>query len=184
MKQYIIIPLLFISVTAVAAPSVKKLGTPSVASSANVAVKPNVAAKVTPGRAASVSGNLSRVGSLRAKSAVPATSATTSDSSSASRFPVVLPAKMYNSAKIQKPSTSGTIINNTGVSDITNRVDKLEVQVNKNKTDITTNTGNIEELQEDPRFDSIRRSASKPSEFTDQKLNGLDRAWIWIEEPE
>ena len=188
MKKYIVSVLLFLPLVANAAPTVRMLG-----NKGTMAVSGTSAAtsKVTPARAAITAkpANVARVGTLRAKSA---TTATTVDGST-SRFPVVVPAKVYNGLNTPK-LTGSTVVNNSVNTDaIEGRLNVLENTVNNNHTPsieqnrrgVQANTQRIDELNDDPRFDSVRVVGSGTSPgFNDSRLNSLDhtRVWMWVEE--
>ncbi len=171
MKKYIIIPLLFLPLMSFAAPAVKKLGVATPVATAGV--RPGVAAKVTPARTASV-GKVARVGSVQPK---PATATSGAISGSTSRFPIVLPGRLYNSASAPRPTGGTTVIDNTDVdlTEINNQISTINTTLSNHENQINSNETTINNLQDSPKFDSISRSA-----LTGDAPTG--RAWIWVEE--
>ena len=174
MKKYVVMVLLFLPIASMAAPSVRMLGAqagPAVAAKpATAGVQAVGGAKVTPtkantGRAASTA----RVGSLRARSAT----GTGAIAGSGSRFPIIKPATAFSTVSSPKP-TNTTVINNTDVADVSGlekRVTILETTVNDH------HTPDIEDLKDDPRFDSVRIGRG-----ADWGNRTDGRAWFWIEE--
>ena len=188
MKKYVFLFLMCCPLVAFGAPSVRALGSNAVSGT----VGATAANKVTPVKASVVSSDrgssVARVGSLRAKATTTATSG--ANSASTSRFPVILPTKVYNTANTPRPTgaSSSTIIN-TDV-DLTEIEQKIENNTNNittntnniqtNTTNISGNTTRIENLE--GQSDSIRvGGADKPADFDDSKKDS-NRAWIWVEQ--
>ena len=177
MKKYVIIPLLFLPVMSMAAPSVKKLGV--VAPVASAGVKSATATKVTPARTASSA----RVGSMHVKPVAAAAATTGAISASTSRFPMILPAKSYSGASTPKKTAVGSnIINNNvdmkcGDEEVCTTLENHDERISNNKQTIKENTDRIEAIEADMDtvaigFDNIKNNT--------RNLDG--RAWIWVEE--
>jgi len=198
MKKYILLSLLFFPLASFAAPSVRMLGSGS-APKASAGVKTSVATKVTPakvGRTASA-GNVARIGSMQVKP-VSATNSNTSSSVAGSRFPIIIPTKVYNSVNSPRPVGGNTtsITNNNvdmvcgekgvcetlsehadsiseNVQNITKNADNIELHDGR----ITTNEQDIKVLQDD--LDTI--AVGNRDKFSGAPADNT-RAWIWVEE--
>lgn len=200
MKKYVFMVLMCCPLMAFGAPSVRALGSHAISGTAGAKVTPTKASAVSTDRGSSVA----RVGSLRAK----ATTATapSATSASTSRFPVILPTKVYNTANAPRPtgysSSSSTIINtDVDLTEIEAKIEtnRVNIETNAGKIDtntqniatntekittntgnITTNTTNITNLSREAN--SIRiGGATKPTDFDDDNKES-NRAWIWVEQ--
>lgn len=146
MKKYVFLFLVCCPLVAFGAPSVRALGSNAVSGTAGA----TAANKVTPVKASVVSSDrgssVARVGSLRAK----ATTATTpsANSASTSRFPVILPTKVYNTANAPRPTgaSSSTIINtDVDLTEIENRIEGIEnLTSNTNVVNTVNDISNLE----------------------------------------
>ena len=198
MKKYILVILMCFPMLSFGAPSVRALG-----SNAVVGASGTTASKITPVKASnvgSVSGSgVARVGSLRAKATTVNTPSAVSGTTT--RFPVVSPTRLFNTAMAPRPvSYSSTTINNTEAVDLTDIEQKIEQNKNNiqnNTTNIATNTENITnnttnisdhanriEVLENG-FNSVRRisGSAVPPEFDGTPgTTDKPRAWIWVEE--
>ena len=177
------------------APSVRALGIKNAvmggkAESKVVPVKMTAGAGATAGNTSG--SGVARVGSLRARATT--TGQVGSATSVSSRFPAILPTKIYNTAATPRPTGGGSAINNAAISDLENNLSDLEQRVTNienienNTSNITTqvneNTQNIQNLQNDDRFDSIRRvGAGEGAPFSGEPDTDEPRAWIWVEVP-
>ena len=142
MKKYVFMFLVCCPLMALGAPSVRALGSNAISGAAGAKVTPTKASVVSADRGSS----MARVGSLRAK----ATTATTpsATSSSTSRFPVILPTKVYNTANAPRPigySSSTTIVpsGDVDLTEIEQRIEENKNNIQTNTTNIATNTENI-----------------------------------------
>ena len=145
MKKYVFLFLMCCPLMAFGAPSVRALGSNAISGTVGAAS----VNKVTPTKASSVSANrgssVARVGSLRAK----ATTATapSANSASTSRFPVILPTKVYNTANTPRPtgySSSSTVVP-TDLGDLPERVTNIE-NMESNTSDIVKRVEDISNL--------------------------------------
>lgn len=126
MKKYVFMFLMCCPLMAFGAPSVRALGSNAISGAA--------VAKVTPAKSSAASvdrgSSVARVGSLRAKATTSAAPSTVT--SSTSRFPVILPTKVYSTANAPRPtgvSTSSSTIVPSGevdLSGINERVRQIE----------------------------------------------------------
>lgn len=142
MKKYVLMILMCCPLMAFGAPSVRALGSNAISGTAGARVTPTKASVVSADRGSSVA----RVGSLRAKAATATASTATS---STSRFPVILPTKVYNTANAPRPtgsSSSSTIINtDVDLSGIEERIEKIENMTgNTNIVNRVTQVSNLE----------------------------------------
>ena len=205
MKKYVFLFLMCCPLVAFGAPSVRALGSNAVSGT----VGATAANKVTPVKASVVSSDrgsgVARVGSLRAKATTTATSG--ANSASTSRFPVILPTKVYNTANAPRPTgtSSSTIINtDVDLTEIENRIEGIEnLTSNTNvvntvnnisnlegDTNIVNTVNNISNLEGDTNIvthvtalegnsDTVLVSSeSNPFGGRDLPTN---RAWIWVE---
>ena len=141
MKKYVLMILMCCPLMAFGAPSVRALGSNAISGAAGAKVTPTKASVVSADRGSS----MARVGSLRAKATTAAAPSATS--SSTSRFPVILPTKVYNTANAPRPtgySSSSTIINtDVDLTEIEQRIEENKNNIQTNTTNIATNTENI-----------------------------------------
>lgn len=191
MKKFLLLALFITPVVAFAAPSVKKLGGGSIASSGTI-TSSGTTKTVTPAKAGTTSvSNAARIGTLRAKkNNIGTTGAITG---SAARFPVITAAKTYNSVATVAPVNSGTSTSgcscNTDafydkvevdakITDVNSDVVTLNQQIESINNEIT-NINNSISNADDGRFDAIRtvnpaiaRGQEAPEGYV----------YIWIEE--
>ena len=145
MRKYVFMFLMCCPLMAFGAPSVRALGSNAVSGSAGAKVTPTKASAVSTDRGSSVA----RVGSLRAKATTAA--APSASSSSTSRFPVILPTKVYNTANAPRPtgySSSSTIIStDVDLSGIEERIEKIENMTGN--TDVVNRVNQVSNLEGD-----------------------------------
>jgi len=180
MKKYATLLFMCFPFVVFGAPSVRSLGvagtTVSAASGGATTLNKAVPAKAR--NATSKASNSSRVGSLRARATTTGTS--NIGTASVSRFPVILPSKVYSSVNSPRPTGGHTTIVNTDTSEIEERLTVVEDTVNNyHEPQIQENTENINKVEKSPKFDSIRVANDFP--FTGDELPD-ERAWIWVEE--
>ena len=205
MKKYLVMCLVCCPLVAFGAPSVRSLGSGAVSGT----VGATAANRVTPTKAPAVSANRSssvaRVGSLRAKAT---TTVATPSTTSTSRFPVILPTKVYNTANAPRPtgvsSSSSTVVPSefdpsglqqqidvnrqkieTNEGNITINAENISTNadnISTNAGNISSNTSRIEALEERPEADTVLVSTGpgKPGAFNGREP-GANRAWIWVE---
>jgi len=193
MKKYVLLALMCFPMMSFGASSVRTLG-----SNAVVGASGTTASKITPVKASnvgSVSGSgVARVGSLRAKATTVNTPSAVSGTTT--RFPVVSPTRLFNTAMAPRPtgSVSNTTIVNTDadIGDLTQRVENIENKtgdtiivdtINNNTTNISDHANRIEVLENG--FNSVRRisGSAVPPEFAGTPgTTDKPRAWIWVEE--
>lgn len=142
MKKYAFLFLVCCPLMAFGAPSVRALGANSISGVAGAKVTPTKASAVSADRGSS----MARIGSLRAKATTVAAPSATS--SSTSRFPVILPTKVYNTANAPRPtgssSSSSTIIStDVDLSGIEQRIEQNKNSIQTNAASIATNAENI-----------------------------------------
>lgn len=206
MKKYVFMVLMCCPLMAFGAPSVRALGTNAVSGTAGATVN-----KITPVKAASVStdrsSSVARVGSLRAKATTTAVAST--NSASTSRFPVILPTKVYNTANKPRPTgTSSSSIIDADIEALEQRVTNIENQVTNigNQTGDTTivetvnnNTTQINNHTEqiNNHTDQITTNTTNITKLEDNSDTVLvsseanpfagrslpeNRAWFWVEQ--
>lgn len=175
MKKYVFLVLVCFPVVAFGASSVRTLGSSAVVGVAG-------ANKITPVKASSLGsiggGNVARVGSLRAKATTVNTPSAVSGTTT--RFPVVSPTRLFNTAMAPRPtgSVSNTTIINTDadIENLTQRVENIEnLNSTSDKKVITT----VNKLDANADTVLVNRGSGNP--FLG-KGKPDDRAWIWVEE--
>lgn len=199
MKKYIVMFLACCPLMAFGAPSVRALGAHSVAGTTSA-----TASKVTPsksGASTNTGASVARVGSLRAKPVTTGTVGTSAAASSTSRFPVILPTKVYNTAAAPRPTGNAIINQDVDLTEVYEKIQQVEDKVDTNTENITTNTNNITTNTTNistntsaistnttnitnlsREANSIRvGGADKPDDFDDANKES-NRAWIWVEQ--
>lgn len=177
MKKYIVLFLMCFPMLSFGASSVRALG-----SNAVVGASGTTASKITPVKASnvgSVSGSgVARVGSLRAKATTVNTPSAVSGTTT--RFPVVSPTRLFNTAMAPRPtgSVSNTTIINTDadIENLTQRVENIENLNSASDKKVITTVNKL-----DANADTVLVNRGSGDPFLG-KGKPDDRAWIWVEE--